>query len=185
MVLLVTTDNTTLTDTRVAWTVNMWAGYVVTCNGKTMTVVSNTATAMTGATWSGGGNPGNGFAWSMSGSFVVPVYTLSGRVVITSLFCTCTTGLSGATATLSFGTATTPAGLIAATTATSIVATRLWIDTGPDASVFGVHIGASAFAGDIVTTESLILTVAVADITGGVLVFNCTYEPLTDGGSLT
>lgn len=57
----------TLTDTREAWTVNQWAGAVVTCNGKTMTVASNTATVLTGtAGWSGGGDPGAGFAWSLS-----------------------------------------------------------------------------------------------------------------------
>lgn len=61
----VTTTNTTLTDTREAWVVNSWVGAVVTCNGKTMTVTSNTATTLTGASWSGGGNPGNEFAWSI------------------------------------------------------------------------------------------------------------------------
>ena len=63
----VTTTNTTLTDTRLSMTVNAFAGETVTCNGKTLVVVSNTATTFTGASWSGGGNPGNGNAWSTSG----------------------------------------------------------------------------------------------------------------------
>lgn len=63
----VTTGNTTLTDTRLALQVNAWIGGVVTCNGKTMTVTSNTATVFTGASWSGGSNPGNGNAWSATG----------------------------------------------------------------------------------------------------------------------
>src|SRR6266540_1652067 len=62
----VTTTNTTLADTRKAWLVDEWKGSTVTCNGKTMLVVSNTATVLTGVAWSGGGNPGNGFAWSIA-----------------------------------------------------------------------------------------------------------------------
>lgn len=65
----VSTTNTTLTDTRLALTTNAWAGAVITCNGKTMTVTSNTATTFTGASWSGGSNPGNGNAWSDTGSY--------------------------------------------------------------------------------------------------------------------
>ena len=63
----VTTADTTLTDTResASWQVDEWVGYVVTCNGKTMTVTSNTTTVLTGASWSGGGNPGNGNAWTL------------------------------------------------------------------------------------------------------------------------
>ena len=60
----VTTSDTTLADTRLALTTNAFAGVVLTCNGKTMTVTSNTATTFTGASWSGGSNPGNGLAWS-------------------------------------------------------------------------------------------------------------------------
>lgn len=69
----VTTTNTTLTDTRtpvaasrLPWRTNQWIDCVVTCNGKTMTVTSNTANTLTGVSWSGGGNPGNGFAWSLA-----------------------------------------------------------------------------------------------------------------------
>lgn len=63
----VTTNDTTLTDTResASWQVNEWVGYVVTCNTKTMTVVSNTTTVLTGTAWSDGGNPGAGKAWTL------------------------------------------------------------------------------------------------------------------------
>jgi hypothetical protein len=63
----VTTNDTTLTDTRLAMTTNYYVGATITCNGKTMTVTSNTATVFTGASWSGGGNPGNGYAWTSTG----------------------------------------------------------------------------------------------------------------------
>ena len=63
----VSSDNTTLTDTRLSLPTNTMVGAVVTCNGKTMTITSNSATVMTGASWSGGGNPGNGHAWTSTG----------------------------------------------------------------------------------------------------------------------
>jgi hypothetical protein len=61
----VTTSNTTLVDTRQKWVTNEWVGSVVTCNGKTMTVTSNDATTLTGGSWSGGGNPGNGYLYTV------------------------------------------------------------------------------------------------------------------------
>ena len=67
----VTTTTTKLTDTRLSLGVNAYVGAIVTCNSKTMTVVSNDATSFTGASWSGGGTPGNGFAWSISGTTVL------------------------------------------------------------------------------------------------------------------
>lgn len=61
----VTTTDTTLTDTRLSLTTNCLIGATITCNGKTMTITSNTATALTGSAWSGGSNPGNSQAWSL------------------------------------------------------------------------------------------------------------------------
>lgn len=67
----VSSNDTTMTDTRLAMTTDAWVGAVITSNGKTMTVTANTETVFTGAAWSGGGNPGNGQAWSL-------VYQLQG-----------------------------------------------------------------------------------------------------------
>jgi len=60
----VTTTTTKLTDTRLALATNAYVGAVITCNAKTMTVVSNDATSFTGASWSGGGTPGDGNLWT-------------------------------------------------------------------------------------------------------------------------
>ena len=62
----VTTANTTLTDTGRAWTTDEHVGNVVTCNGKTMTVTGNTGSVLTGASWSGGGNPGNAYPYGIT-----------------------------------------------------------------------------------------------------------------------
>jgi hypothetical protein len=48
--------------------VNGYVGGVVSCNGKTMTITSNKATVLTGSAWSGGGNPGNGNLWNLTGA---------------------------------------------------------------------------------------------------------------------
>ena len=63
----VTTDTTSLTDTREAlhWAVNEWIGLTITCNGKSAVVTSNTATKVNHAGWSGGGTPGNGNSWTI------------------------------------------------------------------------------------------------------------------------
>lgn len=81
----VTTANTTLTDSGAAWTTNQWAGQIVKCNGKALLVTSNTATQMTGASWTGGSNPGNAHAWAIrpiglttQANPLVPVATISG-----------------------------------------------------------------------------------------------------------
>lgn len=67
----VTTTDISLTDTRETWTVDYWIGGIVTCNGKTMTVTDSTETALIGVAWSGGGNPGNGKAWTLTGTGIV------------------------------------------------------------------------------------------------------------------
>lgn len=52
--------DTTLTDSGKSWITDVFVGKTVLCNGKTMTVTSNTATVLTGTGgWSGGGNPGS------------------------------------------------------------------------------------------------------------------------------
>lgn len=65
----VTSTDTTLTDTRLSLTTDAYIGATVTCNGKTLVVTTNSATTFTGSAWSGGGNPGNGNAWSVAGTW--------------------------------------------------------------------------------------------------------------------
>lgn len=64
--------STTLTDARQAWTVNSFVGYVITCDSKTMTVTSNTATVLTGASWAAS-DPGDGNSYSVVGAVAVGV----------------------------------------------------------------------------------------------------------------
>ncbi|KKL66676.1 hypothetical protein LCGC14_2142590, partial [marine sediment metagenome] len=95
----VTTTNTTLTDTREAWTTDEWIGDVVTCNSKTLTVTGNTANTLTGSSWSAGGNPGDGNSWIMRlGGF--------GTLLNTKTFATTTTQPMGRPAKFNDGSST-------------------------------------------------------------------------------
>jgi len=68
----VTITATTLTDARQAWEVNSFTGYVITCDSKTMTVTSNTATVLTGASWAAS-DPSDGNSYACVGSTAVGV----------------------------------------------------------------------------------------------------------------
>ena len=57
---------TTVTDTGKSWTTNAWAGHVVTMAGVYMTVVSNTATVLTGDQWHTPATPGGSAATTPS-----------------------------------------------------------------------------------------------------------------------
>lgn len=68
----ITTDNTSLTDPNATWEVNEFVNSIITSNSKTMTVTSNTSTVLTGAGWSGGGNPGNNQSFTVTAGIKPP-----------------------------------------------------------------------------------------------------------------
>ena len=106
----------------------------------------------------------------------VAVATMTGAVMIHSVGAYCTTNLAGATATIEMGVASDTAELIAQTTATNIDAGMVWESATPDEGV--TLVTSKAIAGNI------ILTVATADITAGVLKIAIEYTPLTTDGYL-
>jgi hypothetical protein len=63
----VTTTDTTLTDTRKSWPLDdIWIGARVSCDGQSMLITDSNSNTVTGSGWSGGGNPGNGKAWTIT-----------------------------------------------------------------------------------------------------------------------
>lgn len=106
------------------------------------------------------------------------LFTVTGTVFM-KLFATCGTGLAGATATLSVGTALSAVGLIASITATALAANEIWHDATPDASV-----ELSTVATEKIVRQNVIATAAVADITGGVVTFHCIWKPLSADGNV-
>lgn len=121
---------------------------------------------------------------------IVTVFTVTGRVFVTKITAFCTTLLteSGATATMTLGTAVDTDAFIAVTNAVDIDANEWWTAA---AAAAGSKSPLKVETGGLVTSqvdkmisENIIITVAVADVTGGVLVVDVWYEPITVGGNL-
>lgn len=112
----------------------------------------------------------------------VPVFTVTGQVVIWVLAVYCTTLLteSGATATVALGTAANTALLTPATNAVDIDANEFWDNASPQLSgtVLPALHNFAALSG------SVIITPAVANVTGGVLRFDLYWLPLSSDGNV-
>ena len=111
----------------------------------------------------------------------VTVWTITGRVLAIYISAFCTQTLTGA-ATLEFGTTTTTTDFIAQiASATSLATNDWWIGTASPAS--SGQMGAGALEAFI--SANPILTIGSTAITGGTLVFDCFYLPLTSNGALS
>ena len=110
----------------------------------------------------------------------VPIFTVTGEVMVVALVPFCTTLLTGATATLALGVTGSTSLFVAATTATDIDANEFWVDTAPDANGIAVP----AALKDIAITDNIIGTVATAAIDGGVMRFDVWYLPLSSDGNV-
>lgn len=106
-------------------------------------------------------------------------FTVTGAVRVRLMF-ECTTTLTGATATISYGEETAGTSIIAATTGTDIIAGELWYDTTPTTSADAF--GTAVFDRVIVNGADLGYAVATAALSGGVMVFHCWWEPLSPDG---
>lgn len=110
----------------------------------------------------------------------VALFTVTGEVLVEKLVPICTTDLAGATATIALGVTGSTALFIAATVATDIDTGEFWVDTAPDPN--GVAVPAALK--DVAITDNIIATVAVANITGGVLRFDVLWRPLSSDGNV-
>ena len=113
------------------------------------------------------------------------IFSVTGRIFILpgrlSIFCTGT--LTGATSTVTLEGVTSGTDILAATTATTITALGWWrVATGSTAGV-GSAMATVANGADI--AENIVVTSGVADTTGGTLVFDMWYIPITDGATAT
>lgn len=110
----------------------------------------------------------------------VPLFTVTGEVLIVAMVPFCTTLLTeaGATATLALGVTGSTSLFIAATNAVDIDANEFWVDTAPDANGIAVP----AALKDIAITDNIVGTVGVQAVTGGVIRFDVLYIPLSGDG---
>jgi len=113
----------------------------------------------------------------------VPLFTITGLVNVSLIVGRCTTSLTSAGGgTLALGVTGATTLFIAATTGTALTTTdKIWASATPQAN----GIAAPAALKDIVIGQDIIGTVAVANITGGVLEIDCYYLPLSAGAGLT
>lgn len=106
------------------------------------------------------------------------IFNVTGTVAL-KILAVCTESLAGASATIAVGTALTPAGLIASTTATDIDADEIWHDATPDASV-----ELTSVLTEKIVSQDVIGSIATANITDGTIVFYAFWRPLTDGATV-
>ena len=108
------------------------------------------------------------------------IFTVTGFIYIEAIAVRCTTSLTGANATLTFGVVGATTLFIGTTTATSITTSaELWIDATP-AETVGVALPAG-FKGILVNAANVIIssTHASADVASGVLEIDMVWRPLT------
>jgi hypothetical protein len=119
----------------------------------------------------------------------VAVATVTGRNLVRVLpaFCTTLLDTTGA-ATMSLGEATDVDAFIASTTATTIDANEWWVNGTPiagSASPVQTDSGGAQTEQDWkVVSSNIILTIASADVSSGVIEFYIEWKPLSSGASL-
>jgi hypothetical protein len=112
----------------------------------------------------------------------VPLFTVTGEVLIERIVPICTTLLTEAapTATLALGVTGSTSLFIAATTATAIDAGEFWVSTTPTANGIAVP----AALQDIAITDNIIGTVAAQAVDSGVIRVDVYWRPLSADGAV-
>ena len=119
----------------------------------------------------------------------VALFTTTGRVYIEKMTAYCTVNLteSGATSTISVGTASIVNCLLTAVNAVDLDADEFWVGNqavlGSITTITG-GVGNTASSMNKCISQNIIATIAVADVTAGALVFDVWYTPITDNGLL-
>lgn len=110
------------------------------------------------------------------------IFTVTGTV-LAQVFGVCQTLLdSGGAATIELGITGNTAALIAQTDATALDAYETWQDAGPEANPGAVDLTGRSFV--LTNGADVILTVATADLTAGVVDFYALWAPLSLDGAL-
>ena len=111
----------------------------------------------------------------------VPLFTITGQVLVKTIAGFVTTNCVGASGTLALGVTGSTSLFIAATAVAQLVTTTPnWITTTATAGG-GALIAACK---DVLIGADIIATVATTDFSSGVIVFSVTYIPFSDDGKL-
>lgn len=104
------------------------------------------------------------------------LFTVTGTVNMT-VFAVCTSGLTGAAATLSAGVVGSVTSVIASTVGTTIATNAIWYGITPP-------LVGTAPANLIVSSQNIIQTIGVAAVTGGSLTYYCLWAPISADGNV-
>lgn len=107
----------------------------------------------------------------------VALCTITGGVFVRRMTIRCSTSLTGSSATISLGTASSATALIGSTTATALTAGLHWTSTTPATTVSAIV--------DKVLDENLIITVGTAAVTAGVIELEVYYQRSTSDGVIS
>ncbi len=111
----------------------------------------------------------------------VPIYTVTGEILVVALapYCTINLGEAAPTATLALGVTGATTFFNAATNATDIDAGDLWIDATPaEVNAFALPAGFK----DIWVTDNIVGTVAAQAVNAGAIRFDLWWMPLSIDG---
>lgn len=113
----------------------------------------------------------------------VTIFTVTGRIWLLGFTAFCTDDLTeaGATATIQVGTASVDGGIIAVVNAVDIDTNEWWTDGTPVAELDQMD----AAQVDVLISSDIVALVSAQAITGGTIVFDAFYKPLTDNGALS
>ena len=106
------------------------------------------------------------------------IFTVSGGRVLARVFGICETSMEGASGTMEVGIAGATASIIPQIVATTLLAGEIWSDATPTLKV-------EAPPAALIIPGNIILTVATANLTAGVITMYCMWEPLTPGARVT
>lgn len=111
----------------------------------------------------------------------VPIFNCQGLVEIVHIIPRCTLSLVGAGATISLGPSNSTTLLIPAFAAPSIVTGKFWLDAGT-----GVYdnLAIPAALKNVAVEADIFATIAVANITAGVIDFEIIWRPIQAGAIL-
>lgn len=108
----------------------------------------------------------------------VPIFTVTGSVWITGMAIRCTTTLVGAGSIVKLGTTNNTGVLIANTSGPAIIATYYWFSNTPVPECGPMIMNQAVDA-------NIIMTIATANVTAGVLEFVAFYRPLSSNGTMS
>lgn len=123
------------------------------------------------------------FAADTGGQAAYTVFTVTGEVLIHSIFGVCESAFtSGGAATIELGVSGNTAVFVAQTTATDLIANEIWHDASPTTTVEQIDLTGRSFV--VTNGQDVDFLVGGADLTAGKVNLYCIWSPLSTDGNV-